>query len=152
MRLTTIRLFTAAALCAPATACATPRTDTSADTSMAAVTVTTDRSSYSSGASVGLRLRNQSDRQFGYNACTRRVEREAGAGWEAIPEADRVCTMELRLLEPQAERAETTELPQGLTPGRYRLLLSMSDETDASAPAPPPRRAILVATPVFSVQ
>lgn len=118
----------------------------------APVTVTVDRATYAPGADVTLRIANRSDQRFGYNACTRAVEREAGAGWVTIPEPERVCTMEIRFLEPRSTVTERTELPQALERGRYRLLLSLLREPDApAAPGTQPDR-LVAASNTFSVE
>lgn len=118
----------------------------------APVAVTVDRATYSPGAEVTLRIANRSDQRFGYNACTRSVEREAGAGWVTVPEPERVCTMEIRFLEPRATVTERTELPQSLDRGRYRLLLSLLREPDApAAPGGQPDR-LVAASNTFSVE
>lgn len=111
----------------------------------APVTVTVDRATYAAGAEVTLRIENRSDERFGYNACTRTVEREAGAGWISIPEPDRVCTMEIRFLDPRSSVTERTELPRALERGRYRLLLSLLRNPDA--PAEPGRQPERVLAP-----
>lgn len=118
----------------------------------APVAVTVDRASYAPGAAVTLRIENRSDERFGYNACTRTVEREAGAGWATIPEPDRVCTMEIRFLDPRTSVTERTELPGELAPGRYRLLLSLLRNPDAPAePGQQPAR-VLAPSNTFSVE
>ena len=97
------------------------------------IAITVDRAAYAPGATVGLRIVNGSDATFGYNPCTRSVEREQSGAWTTLPpEPDRVCTMELRLLQPRQTVSATTDLPRSLAAGRYRLLLSFSRE-DASA-------------------
>ena len=122
-------------------ACATPQPDperdmpsTSSGAGAQPITVTVDRAAYAPGATVGLRIVNGSDGTFGYNPCTRTVEREGGGAWTAVPEPDRVCTMELRLLDGRATVSTTTDVPRSLAAGRYRLVLSFSRE-DASATA-----------------
>jgi hypothetical protein len=93
-----------------------------------------DRATYASRDDVKLTLTNDTHRNLGYNACTRVIEREAGAGWTAVPEPDRICTMELRLLARGETVSEQTDLP-ALAAGRYRIALSFSDESaDAGTP------------------
>jgi len=96
-----------------------------------AVEVRLDKSSYPSRADVKLTLVNNARRTLGYNACTRQVERESGGGWTVVPEPDRVCTMELRILDANETVTEQTDLPQ-LQPGRYRIALNFSDEASGS--------------------
>lgn len=137
-------------------ACAAPQgaggnSSAPADGATNPIAITVDRETYSPGAEVGLRLENRSDSRFGYNACQRRVEREADSGWITIPEPDRVCTMEIRMLEPHSTKADRTDLPGTLTPGRYRLLISFIEEQDAGAAPGEPRR-VVAASNVFRVQ
>lgn len=94
------------------------------------VRITLDRTSYRSRDDVRLSITNDSQRELGYNACTRTVERESGGGWTAVSEPDRVCTMELRLLAGGATVNEQTDLP-AVTAGRYRIMLRFSDESAA---------------------
>ena len=92
-----------------------------------AVRITLDRDTYPPSGDVKLTLTNASRRNLGYNACTRVVERESNGTWTAVPEPDRVCTMELRLLAGGETVTEQTDLP-ALPAGRYRLSLRFSDE------------------------
>lgn len=112
------------------------------------VTVTVERATYAPGSEVTLRIANRSDQRFGYNACTRTVERESGASWVMVPEPDRVCTMELRILEARSTVTARTELPRSLDQGRYRLLLSLLREPDApAAPGGQPDRLTVASNP-----
>jgi hypothetical protein len=97
-----------------------------------------DRATYSSRDDVKLTITNSTHRNLGYNACTRVIEREAGAQWAPVPEPDRICTMELRLLARGETVTEVTDLP-ALGAGRYRIALSFSDE---SATAGTPVRGV----------
>lgn len=138
-------LITALLLCT-AVACKPPAADSAgeslfADTTPASnpsapmtgdVQLTLDRASYAAGAQVTLTIRNRTPRELGYNACTRVVERESGGRWSQVPEPDRMCTMELRLLAGGATVNEGTELPDVLAAGRYRLTLAMHDESSSS--------------------
>ena len=92
------------------------------------VRVVLDRTTYRSRDDVKLTLINETQRELGYNACTRVVEREAQGRWTAVPEPDRVCTMELRLLSGRATANEQTDLP-ALSAGRYRIALRFVDES-----------------------
>lgn len=98
----------------------------------AGVTITLDRATYAPRADVGLTLTNNTGRDLGYNACTRIIERESGGAWTAVPEPDRVCTMELRLLARSQSVKEQTDLP-ATAPGRYRMAINFSDEGPAAA-------------------
>jgi len=118
---------------APATPAPGSATPPSASNPMpgSAVRIALDRTSYRSRDDVKLTITNESQRQLGYNACTRTVERESAGGWTAVPEPDRVCTMELRLLEGGATVNEQTDLP-AVAAGRYRLTIQFSDESAAN--------------------
>ena len=84
-----------------------------------AVTLAVAPAAASAGDSVVLTLRNDSEAQIGYNLCTSELHRSTGGEWQSVP-SDRVCTMELRTLAPQAEDRYTLELPSRLEPGEYR--------------------------------
>lgn len=109
----------------PAATPGTTPTPAMADTS---VQLTLDRATYAPGGNVMLTLTNRGQRELGYNACTRIIERESNGAWTAVPEPDRVCTMELRLLDRGQTVKEQTDLPR-TTAGRYRLALNFSDES-----------------------
>lgn len=98
------------------------------------VEITLDRSTYRSRGDVSLTVTSRSARDLGYNACTRIVEREVNGAWTAVPEPDRVCTMELRLLSAGQTVKEQTDLP-AVAAGRYRMALMFSD-VGASAGGP----------------
>jgi hypothetical protein len=72
------------------------------------------------GDSVVLTLHNDSAGAIGYNLCTSGLERQSGNDWQSVP-SDRICTMELRTLEPGADARYPMELPAGLLPGEYRF-------------------------------
>jgi hypothetical protein len=74
--------------------------------------------------SVTLTLSNGSPASIGYNLCTSGLERQGGGGWQAVPE-DRVCTMELRTLEPGGLASFTLRLPPDLASGDYRYHTSV---------------------------
>lgn len=103
------------------------------------VRLTLDRSSYRAGSPVTLQLANQTSRTFGYNPCTRTIERLRDGAWTLYPEPDRICTMELRLLEASGSIATQTELPPGISRGTYRMSIALSDETASQAG---PQRAV----------
>ena len=137
-------------------ACATPRTDperdmpsTSSGAGTQPITVTVDRATYAPGATVGLRIVNATDGTFGYNPCTRTLEREQAGAWVAAPEPGRVCTRELRILAGRTTVSTTTDVPRSLAAGQYRLVLSFSPE-DASAGAS--RDVVLVRSDAFRVE
>ena len=112
----------------PATTPATTPAPAMSDTS---VQLTLDRATYAPGANVTLTLTNRGQRELGYNACTRIVERESNGAWTAVPEPDRICTMELRLLDRGQTVKEQTDLPRA-SAGRYRLAINFSDESSSA--------------------
>lgn len=77
--------------------------------------------SVAAGGTVTLTLANRTPERIGYNLCTSAIETEAG---DTVP-SDRVCTMELRTLEPGDSATYAFELPGELAPGRYRLTTSV---------------------------
>jgi hypothetical protein len=70
--------------------------------------------------SIVLTLTNGSALDVGYNLCTTAIERLTGDTWQSLP-TDRVCTMELRTLQPGGQDRFTTTLPAGAAPGDYRF-------------------------------
>jgi hypothetical protein len=74
----------------------------------------------SPGADVSLILENEAAQAVGYNLCTSTLEHRTGDGWEAVP-ADRVCTMELRMLEPGQRADFRLQLQPELMAGTYRF-------------------------------
>jgi hypothetical protein len=91
------------------------------------------------GGTLTLTLANRTGERLGYNLCTSAIETAAGA---TVP-SDRVCTMELRTLEPGDSGNYSFELPQELAPGSYRLTTSVQ-RMDAGTQSP-------VRTEVFEV-
>ena len=70
------------------------------------------------GSTMTLTLRNGSSQQIGYNLCTSALETSAG---RSIP-TSRVCTMELRTLEPGRNADYRYELPVNMAEGSYRFV------------------------------
>jgi hypothetical protein len=95
------------------------------------VTIVLDRSSYTAGSRVEMRITNHTGGTLGFNACTRSIERRQGDTWVTVPEPGRVCTMQISLLSPHSSRTDTTELPASLTRGTYRLALMLVRENTA---------------------
>jgi hypothetical protein len=117
--------------------CQKPPADSdSASMPSTTVRLVLDRATYGPGDDVKLTITNDTPRELGYNACTRVVERESGAGWIEVPEPDRVCTMELRPLARAETVTEQTDVPP-LPAGRYRIALTFSDES--ASPGEPVR-------------
>jgi hypothetical protein len=77
------------------------------------------------GGGVRLVLENASSEVLGYNLCTHALERNDGGEWSALA-IPRVCTMELRLLDPGAEADYDATLPEDLTPGEYRFRIAVN--------------------------
>ncbi len=129
----------------------TPQPGASTATPATGVTIDVDRTSYSAGGRVELRITNHTDRTLGYNPCTRSIERRQGNAWSLIVEADRVCTMQLYLLNAHATRTEATELPATLARGTYRLVLTFTRESAGVTPDTP-ASTIRATTPTFQVE
>ena len=110
---------------------APPTTTPAPAMSDTSVQLTLDRATYAPGDNVTLTLTNRGQRELGYNACTRIVERESNGAWTAVPEPDRICTMELRLLDRGQTVKEQTDLPRA-SAGRYRLAINFSDESSSA--------------------
>jgi hypothetical protein len=85
--------------------------------------ITTKAASYIPGAPVGIKIQNVSTHQFAFNPCTRSFERE---GHGKVAEPDRMCTMEAWLLAPQETRDASVDLPAGVEPGTYTLIIDFS--------------------------
>lgn len=110
--------------------------------STSGVRLTIEPSSPEPGDSATLILENGSDAEIGYNLCPSALMRQAGAEWAPVP-SDRMCTMELRLLQPAGTDRFTVRLPDDLEPGNYRFETPVNRTPDA-APEP-------VVTPPFEV-
>lgn len=78
---------------------------------------------------ITITLDNTSSATVGYNLCTSSLERRTGDEWQPVP-SDRVCTMELRMLEPGEQAGFPLPLPPDLTPGEYRVVTGLHP-TDA---------------------
>ena len=108
----------------------TVRTDTtrSGTAQIGDVTLTLDRDTYAPGATVTMTIRNRGRDTLGYNQCSSRsVERQEGADWVPHREPERMCTMELRLLNPNETQTATTDIPATVPRGGvYRMVLTLS--------------------------
>lgn len=71
----------------------------------------------SAGSTVTLTLSNGSRQAVGYNLCTSALQTRAGRAVDT----DRVCTLELRTLNPGQRATYGYELPASLPDGRYRF-------------------------------
>jgi hypothetical protein len=76
------------------------------------------------GDSLVLVLENASAEPIGYNLCASGLEQRAGDAWRAVRE-ERVCTMELRMLEPGQQARFAFLPPPGLAPGEYRAVTAI---------------------------
>ena len=128
-----------------------PTPQPGASTAATGVTIDVDRVSYAAGDRVELRITNHANETLGFNPCTRSIERRQGDAWSLIVEADRVCTMQLYLLDAHATRTEATELPARLERGTYRLVLTFTRESAGVTPGTP-ASTIRATTPTFQVQ
>lgn len=113
-----ILVATAACQHATAPADADPRLGAAA----ASGALTTDRQSYAAGATGSLRLSNRYPHALGYNLCHSVLERRVGDQWRtAEGEDQRVCTMELRILEAAGTASYSFALASSLPAGEYRF-------------------------------
>ena len=123
-----LSLAFAAGACAPSRpAGQPPRSVTGANE----VQVITDRSSYRAGDPITLTVHNSSADTVTFNPCARALEHEQAGKWTAVPEPQRICTMEAWILAPGERRAGPTELPAELAAGRYRAVLAFTIESAA---------------------
>src|SRR5688572_32046501 len=97
------------------------------------VLLRTDKTQYKAGEQIALTLENRSASSYAFNPCARSIEREVGGAWTAIPETDRICTMEAWILDARGTRTGNTELPSSLTAGRYRVVVRVTVETPSAA-------------------
>ena len=100
------------------------------------VILRTDKPQYRAGEKMTLTLENKSAASYAFNPCTRSLERQDGASWTAVPDEGRMCTMEAWILDPHGTRSGPTDLPTSLVPGRYRVVVRLTQEgAGAAAPA-----------------
>lgn len=102
-------------------------TRTSPGTQGGEVALTLDRDAYAPGATATMTIRNRGRDTLGYNQCSSRaIEQQQGTGWVVHPEPQRMCTMELRLLNPNETQTATTDIPATLPRGgAYRMVLTL---------------------------
>ena len=84
-------------------------------------TLRTGATQYRAGATAELILTNTFSEQIGYNLCSAALERNRNGSWAAVDPEGRVCTLELRILEPGATTTYRWDLPANLAPGEYRF-------------------------------
>lgn len=114
------------------------------------VTLELDRAQYGAGDRVELTLRNAGDRPYGFNPCTRALEQVTDGGSQPVDEGDRICTMELWLVDAGATRTAATTLPTALPAGRYRMVVTLRPEQ--AAPADSAAGAPIAASAPFEVR
>jgi hypothetical protein len=73
------------------------------------------------GDSVVLVMDNASGEPIGYNLCTSTLERRVGESWQPVP-SDRICTLELRTLDPGQEARFAFMLEEDISAGEYRAV------------------------------
>jgi hypothetical protein len=73
------------------------------------------------GDSLVLLLDNASDEPIGYNLCTSNLERQVGVSWQPVA-SDRICTLELRTLDPGQDARFAFMLEENVSPGEYRAV------------------------------
>jgi hypothetical protein len=82
----------------------------------------TDRARYSAADTAHLVLTNRLDDMLGYNLCVSVLERRIEDRWVTAPhQEERVCTLELRTLEPGATATFAWDLDPRLPSGTYRF-------------------------------
>lgn len=72
------------------------------------------------GDSITLELENDAQESVSYNLCSSGLEMETDGAWQDVP-SSRMCTRELRILQPGAEATFRLQLPSDLAPGTYRF-------------------------------
>ncbi len=111
------------------------------------IVLRTDKSSYKAGEKITLTLVNSTGSSYAYNPCTRTVERESGGQWTEMRE-DRICTMVAWILDPGSTRSGDSELPAAVEPGRYRVIIRLTEEGSG----PPARAVRAVSQPIDIVR
>ena len=128
-------------------AAAPTRSDSASAQTQTSIELRTDQSRYRAGGAVALTIVNHSATRYSFNPCTRVIERESNGAWSAIPDEGRMCTMEAWVLEPNATRDATTDLPNPLPPGRYRLTIAFTADGQT-----PPAAATQASSPPITVE
>ena len=121
-----MRGFIALVLTVVAASCAAESTPTELDpilgTAGSEAVLSTDRESYAAGETVVIRLKNVFEHSLGYNLCTSMMEQRAGGGWRPAEFGNgRICTMELRILEPGRTATFGVQLDAETPAGEYRF-------------------------------
>lgn len=93
------------------------------------VVLAVDKTDYAPGGTVAMTISNHRTDTLGYNPCSdRSFERDSGGRWVVHPEPNRVCTMELRLLNPHESVTANTNAPGDASAGTYRIVLRLRPE------------------------
>jgi hypothetical protein len=93
------------------------------------VMLSVDKADYAPGGAVVMTITNHNTDTLGYNPCSNRsFERDSGGSWVVHPEPNRMCTMELRLLNPHETQTANTAVPGDASAGTYRLVLRLRPE------------------------
>ncbi len=100
-------------------------------------------STHAAGDTIRLTLHNRSTTAIGYNLCSSTLEQHGGQAWARVPES-RMCTMELRSLQPSDSATQALALDADLAAGEYRY------RTTVTAPLGGTRRELT--TQPFRVQ
>jgi hypothetical protein len=117
-----MRLIIAVLLTVTASGCATPAPPVDSPTLDLQIAPPSPRP----GDEITLTLMNNTAGSVGYNLCASALTREVGAEWQPVP-SDRVCTMELRTLEPAQVDSFAFNLPGDLPGGVYRFQTNVED-------------------------
>ena len=81
-----------------------------------------------------LTFENKSGSKYGFNPCNRALEREQSGSWVAVPDAGRICTLQIWALAAQDTVTAATEIDATLAAGRYRIVVRMiPDSPNATA-------------------
>ena len=85
------------------------------------IAFTTDAPEYALGETITLRLENATTQVLGYNLCSVQLQRSQGGAWTSAEVEPRVCTTELRALEPGATTTYEIAFGDVLPGDRYRF-------------------------------
>ncbi len=91
-----------------------------------AVTATVLDTQLEPGEVVTVRFVNGGTVDYGFNSCTRSVERRVANAWETLPPELRLCTMELRPLPAGATVTFPVDVPADAVNGTHRFVFGMS--------------------------
>ena len=106
-----------------------------------------DKISYAQGELVRVTMTNRTERNYGFNLCTRTFERREGDRWVAMPPELRLCTMQIDGLTAGASRSQSTDLHGDAGPGVYRMLVSFTHMMPGR-----PQSHVLAASAPFTIQ